>query len=66
MNPPSTKSVFCTFSCPLLRRDVTVLTKFGDEFSKELLSVFAFYLENLAFAQELPFVKNVLEMSILS
>ena len=29
------------------------------------LSVFAFYLENEAFAQELPFLKNVLKLSIL-
>ena len=30
-----------------------------------MLSVFAFYLKNEAFAQELPFMKNVLKLSIL-
>ena len=59
MNPPSMKSMFSTGHSISQCQQKSV-------FSMKSLSVLAFYLENEAwFAQELPFLKNVLKLSIL-
>ena len=56
MNPPSTKSMLSTGHSMSQCRQNSVCNR---------NSVFAFYLKNEAFAQELPFLKNVLKLSIL-
>ena len=64
MNPPSTKCLIRDIRCHRVNK-IRWCVQYVANCSR-FFTVFEFYLENEAFAQELPFVKFILKLSILS